>query len=277
MNVKEFRKFAEDNFWIHSKACGEVKFRLWESQEILLDAIEKAVSNGKRGVLVGLNRQIGASSALSLAAFYKALTMSGQNVVIAENDQEMAAMRLYAMKATAAKLPSVKHEKDDFVVNHESEGESRITVTTQTRFKKLRGTPSDITMLIIECVNWWKPININKLLEIGKNAFVVMVMLPSLGSESDKIWDSYGPEWERIFIPWYAEKTRVLTPPDGWEPQEYEAKMAMRVKAEMGVDLSPAQLYWYQRKRINAGRYEQSLRLLKQESAFSFHDAVSAE
>lgn len=277
INIEEFRKFAEDNFFIHSKACGEVKFRLRESQEILLDAIEKAVSNGKRGVLVGLNRQIGASSALSAMAFYNALDTAGHNIVIAECNKEMAAMRLGAMKATADKLPSVIDKKDGFVVHHEADGDSCITVTTEPQIQKLRGIRSDITLLIIESVNFWKEANIKALLEMAEQAFVVMVLLPSIGSESDKIWDSYGTEWERLFIPWYVEMSRQLPPPDGWEPQEYETKMASRVQAESGVELSNAQLYWYERKRKNASHCDIPARLLRQELSTTFHDAASAE
>lgn len=255
MNIEEFEKWVEVNLSVTDKRGNVAPFKLFESQKILARAIITTLNNPvKRGVLVAVNRQIGSSSLVHAIALYHAATTADANVVIGRQNQELAMWRQVS-RVDSRLIHSIR-----FV--------------TQNIVSRLNGETTPISLAVMEDGSGWSKSNTQTFLDICKCP-VIITMLPGTETLAHQLWIDADSAWDRCFIPWYAEKIRVLTPPARWKPQEYESKMAARVQAESGVELSNAQLYWYERKRENASMNGVSLRILDQELATTFHGGLT--
>jgi hypothetical protein len=252
----DFSYAAKNYFQISTKDGEDIPFRLWESQELILEKWywlrEKYPSKAQR-LMILKARQLGCSTVIEGLIAWATIFFSNRNsMVVSHNDAH--ASYLYSIMLHIFDMlpwwmkPMVSSRKQDtglYFANPNFEdrrfnpgNQSMVTVQSAMQTSGVGQGYKLNCVHLSEYADWdW-----DKFKEIvsgdmihgladNRNSFAFLESTgKGAGSPAEEMWVGQvelGEEgkWLPVFIPWFFEKTRILAPEKGWKPQQPELDM----------------------------------------------------
>lgn len=253
----DFRYCARNYFYIISKDGTECTMKLWDSQNLVLDALQAMRDRGKPGKILSIKaRQVGLSLLSEALIAWKCFYNSNETAIIASTDRKSAAHVFSYLTGIYKRLPlflKPEHSTlkiEDGLTLDTPFGEdpvrhvglnSRISLEWSNKKSGL-GRGQRVTAFHATEISDWR--SLDEILENEiKHALVkspeTLAILESTpkgaGTQSHALWQRMvelgdDADWYALFIPWFTEKTRVLAPHKGWRPNS--DSIAMREVVE---------------------------------------------
>lgn len=256
-----FEYAARNYFWIVNKQSGkEMLFRLWDSQELILESLYELRDKGlPQKLIICKSRQLGCSTLLDALMLWKTVFFRNQNAIIVSHNPGHAGQVLFSgivlyildrlpwwlkpMETSREIFDGVyfanknKDQKEDNPGN-----ESRIFVQAANQ-KTGVGQGVRITAAHISEIADYQQEKAREIIEgdLG-NAIVDEPGTIAVIESTGKIAESYfhrlwkkcveGGEdalWHPRFFPWFFDKSHFIPPVDGWAPQQEEIDIKAQV------------------------------------------------
>lgn len=271
--------------WISGEGREVVPLVLWDSQELVLDKIaelewerwkEFEEHGFSDGVLVAClkARQEGVSTLSQAMAAHRLTCWGNLFGLVAADVPDQSAYIFDMLERIVDHLPwFLNPGVTEHVKNSEikmgtgsaiwvGSGKS-VRGTTGSRGELARGRTLS-TATLTEVSTWEAPHQIDTaLLPAIPMHPMSLVILESTAKGRNNYWHALWKNacagvgrFKPVFVPWYSEPTKYrLPPPPGWTPSPttlvHAARCAETSPTWLGrkVDLSPEQLYWYERTR----------------------------
>ena len=326
----DFTYAAKNFFWITTKKRVEKLFSLWESQQLIFEHLMGLKARKvpmKMQILKA--RQLGSSTVVEGLIAWKTIFFRNVNSIVVSYDPEHAAYLFGIMQFIYDKLVwwlkpqcSSREYKDGLRFDNPDYEDRRMNpglnsqVTVQAANKRTGvGTGTRINAGHLSEYSLWNQeyaVDViekdlgNALAEDDPDMFAILESTAQgTGNYSYRLWKknvelAEQAEWHPLFMPWFFESSRVLSPPRGWRPEEPEVKMQERVSLDWlrcpneycqqyheryaktedregsvcptcktgileSYSLTLEQMCWMQRKRKNAEKDSESLKTLLQE------------
>lgn len=246
---QDYRYAARNYFWISDKNGRDVLMQLWDGQELVLQKMEDMKARGKsQKVIVIKARQLGMSIfGCSLLFWVTAFRTNRQGLLVSEDDDQTTNLFNTKLSSMYRMLPWWLRPKASsftidkgivFDVKNKADGmglNSRIGLQWSNR---KGGVGQGYTLNVFHGSEFTKWMDFSKVLETGlKHALVrspeTMAILESTaqgaGTPSHEFYNKCAnmaekSDWESLFLPYFFEKTYVITPPVGWKPDEKERR-----------------------------------------------------
>jgi len=288
-------------------------YPLWESQQLILAEIARVeyehwTTGHPDGILANLlkGRQLGASTFAQSCLGHRTTTHGFRKALIASDVPENSGSQgIFGMLELAvANLPwwlkplELFHNKDKHIVFKngssvivESGKSMKGGLTEEGGTKGNLGRSKTYSMAhLTELSTWERPEQIDDGLMPAIPVTPQTFMIKESTAKGRHNW--WHREWLvadrglgraiNIFIPWYAERSKYwLPPPTAWIPADDTLAFARRVQEHgpkymhRAVTLAPEQLYWYERKKLEANEKEELYKFLEEypaepEEAFQY-------
>lgn len=244
---EDFRYAAKNYFTITDKEGIDTPFSLWESQELILDALDELKKKNRPQKLIIIKaRQLGCSLLIEAIMAWGTMFFPNKTALVVSYNKDHAAylfsymynivfrmpvwlqpeMSTYKFEqGLVFDVPSTKTRKGTG-----SEGlNSRISVQWAN---KLTGVGQGIRVNQLHASEFSDWYNAEQVIEEDMKYALVndvstIAILEStakgVGNYSHQLWErmvELGDDaaWKPLFLPWFFEKKRVLAPPQGWKP-----------------------------------------------------------
>lgn len=322
-----FTYAARNYFRVVSKDKIEQYFDLFEVQELILEHLQWLQDQNRPAkMMICKARQLGASTLVEAIMAWLAMFYANTNCLVVSYDPDHAAYLFSLMQFVYDKMPwwlqpmcSSRKYETGLVFENPDPAQRRVNPGMNSRItvdgaNKMTGVGQGVRYNgahLSEVSNWRNAQSVIE--EDVKNALVAhwttvaVIESTPRGRENYyyKLWTKMvelgeRAGWSPKFYAWFFEKTRVLSPPQGWkiETAEMEVRDAIAmdwvrcagcnsffdrffqrrdqdgslcIKCQaapvVAFELSDQQAYWMQLERQNADLDLQSQRILKQEMA----------
>lgn len=257
-----FEYAAKNYFWITNKDTGDQLFRLWESQELILDEIWKIRAKGIAQKLIVLKaRQLGVSTLAESLVGWSTMFFPNTNGLVVSRDSKHAQYLFGIMLHIYDQLPwwlkpmIAKRKYDDglFFDNPDEEARrskpgvhSGIDVQAATQGAGI-GQGRRLTAVHLSEIGDWPEDTAREAVEgdikeaLAEKSTRTFAIIESTakgaGTYYHDLWKSSvdlgdRSEWHTIFLPWFFEKTRFIAPEIGWRPDKPELDMRERIQSD---------------------------------------------
>lgn len=295
----DFIYAARNYFYIVDENGDDMLFRLWESQELVLDELFRLRDKGKaQKILIIKARRLGVSTlAESLIAWRTMFFTNTSGIVVSASSghaQYLFGIMLHIhdqmpwwlkpMLATRSYKEGLLFDNPDPDRRRDEPGlHSLISVQAATQTTGVgQGTrvsaghvsefsdfPQEVARDIIEG-------DLEKAISQRVNSFAILESTAKgAGTYSHNFWKTQvkmaeRAKWLPLFLPWFFEKTRVLAPPGGWVAQQPELDMQKRVRTEWVRCDNPKCLRWEQALHEQEHREGGTCRFCGQGTLYSY-------
>ncbi len=256
----DFSYAARNYFMISTKDGEDVPFRLWESQELILEKwywLREKYPNRAQRIMILKARQLGCSTVIEGLIAWATIFFSNRNAMVVSHNDSHAAYLFGIMLHIFDMLPwwlkpmvdSRKQESGLIFANPKHEerrdnpgNQSMISVQSAMQVSGVGQGMRLNAVHLSEYADW----EFSKFKEIidgdmihaladNRNSFAFLESTgKGAGSPAEEMWTGQvelmeEAEWIPLFIPWFFEKTRVEAPPKGWRPEQPEMDMQEKV------------------------------------------------
>lgn len=256
---KDFSYAARNYFWIVNKKGEDIPFRLWESQDLILDKwywLREKYPDKAQKLMILKARQIGASSVIEGLIAWSIIFFPNKNGLVVSHNDSHAAYLFSILLHIYDHLPwwlrpmctSRKRESGLILANpnlddrRENPGNNSL-VSVQSA-AQISGVGQGMKLTSVHCSEFsdWQPDKFRDIIDgdmthaiadnINSFAFLESTG-KGAGSPSEEMWVAQNElieigeeaEWTPLFIPWFFETTRVMGPENGWKIQQPESDM----------------------------------------------------
>jgi hypothetical protein len=253
-----FQYAARNYFFIQTKKRQDILFRLWESQELLLEIILglKAKDRSQRVIIIKA-RQLGCSTVIEALIAWRSFFFANINSLIVSNTPEHAAYLFSIAQHIYDMLPwwlqpmvSSREFKSSMILDN-PDVEDRysnpglkshiwaVGATTKS------GVGQGIRLSVFhgsEFTEWdeWKAREIieedvpNAMDESGETLAALESTAKGAGNYSHSLWlkaEKLGDKsmWTPVFLPWFFDKSHTISAPITWKPKKDEEEMREKV------------------------------------------------
>lgn len=257
----DFSYAARNYFWIIDKQTKQDKlFKLWESQELILDTIMKMKSQGKSQRIICVKaRQLGASTVAEALIAHKVIYYRNTDCFIVSYDDAHAAYLFSIVQHIYDKLPwwmkpacYSREFKNGLILDNEPEerrfnpgNNSRVTAKGATA---VTGVGQGHALAGIHASEFcdWVPAKAREIIEEDvENALADSPMTfgflestaKGAGTYSHDFWqrmERMGDKatWYPLFLPWFFDRSRTISVPSQWKPKQEETDIRTRATAD---------------------------------------------
>lgn len=333
-----FRYAARNYFWIIDEHGQDILLKLLESQELILEKIEWLRNQGKaQKVMILKARRLGASTLVEAIIAWKTMFFYNSIALVLADKRDLATSLFGIMLNIYDKMPwwlkpdyTNKTYDGGLIFDNPDEKDRVRNLGLKSKIVvQVAGGQSSVAQgyrISVAHVSEYSSYEEWRAKEIIEgdlsyslaNNVGTIAALESTGKGSgtyaEKLWNANiklaeRAEWLPIFLPTFFEKSRVLSPPKGWRPQQPEddirkiaanewvrcdnasclqyreslfgeqwmfdsACPTCRAGTLRAVQLTDAQLYYMEDQRINKeAKGDEAVRELHQELAVTAQDA----
>ena len=247
---KDYRYAAQNYFWISDKTGQDQLLRLWDGQELLLQKMEDMKRRNKSQLVIVIKaRQLGLSLFGNSIVFWQCVFKQNRKGLIVSEDQDQS-VNLFNNYLTPMyrQLPwwlrprfsSFKLEEGIIFDVPLKEGGVGLNSSIRVQWSSRKGGLGQGYRLNAfhgsEFTAWR---SLKETLEedlkyaLVKNPDTVGILestAKGAGTESHAFYNKCAElaersDWEAVFLPYFFETTRVLSPPQGWKVGEEEKRM----------------------------------------------------
>lgn len=258
----DFIYAARNYFWITNKDTGDQLFRLWESQELILDEILRLKAKGiGQKLLILKARQLGCSTLIEAMIAHATMFFPNTNAVVVSVTGKHAEYLFGIMLHIYDQLPwwlkpmiSKRKYEDGLIFDNPNEEarrsnpglHSRVDVQAATQssgigegrritaahVSELGGWPEDVARETVE-----GDLKEALAMSSARTFAIIESTAKGAGTYYHRLWTSnveLGDRagWSTMFLPWFFERTRVIAPEIGWRPDKPERDLREKIKAE---------------------------------------------
>lgn len=259
---KDFSYASRNYFWITNKYREDVPFKLWPSQELLLEKVNELKAKNKPQKLIILKaRQLGFSTLIEAMIAWRTIFYSNVNSLIVSHAPHHAAFLFTIMTHILEKLPwflapmirSHKIEEGLVLENADPENSgqhpglnSRVVVQAANQLTGV-GQGYRISACHASEIADWDDNAARQILEgdlayaladnVETFAFIETTAKGS-GRYFHKMWENQvelgeEAEWMPCFFPAFMEKGRtVVVLPENWKPDDPEITLRNKIRAQ---------------------------------------------
>lgn len=260
--IKDFHFAARNFFWITDKRGRDILFKLWPSQELLLEIMAGLRARGRAQKVILLKaRQLGFSSLIEAKIAWRTMFFPNVDALVVSDSSQSASYLFNKMLHIYGRMPwwlrpmvasykfegGLWFENPDEEQRHKTPGlNSKVIVQEATQRTAIAQSMTLRALHASEFSSW--PQETARQAIIGDIPHALAEQDPDMfavlestghgaGSFAHKLWlqnMDLGDQahWHPVFFPVFMEKTRVLAPPQGWIPEEPEIKMREQAGAE---------------------------------------------
>lgn len=334
---EDFSYAARNYFWLATKDAQRVLFKLWEGQEIILDRLNWLKSrNTAQKLLIIKARQLGCSTLIEALIAWRTIYFSNINSMIVSYDEKHTAYLLkmvwhfldnlpWWMKPMSSSRKIREHlelDNPDAEARRSNPGLNSTlrctwanTMTEVGRGMALQAVHvSEFARFPEERAQKIIKEDLHTAIPRNPEAFAILESTAKgAGTYSHELWRTNmrlaeRADWYPLFLPWFFEKTRVESPPQGWHIAKPELEMKETAsrdwikcdspdcgrpaqRHEIGKDraglpcpfcnvgtshpyeLTDRQLRYMETERLNCGNDPEDAKKLKQEVASTAEEA----
>jgi hypothetical protein len=259
--ANDFEYAARNYFWITTKESKDTLFRLWPSQEILLDELHALKAMGRaQKLLILKSRQLGCSTLVEALLAWRSVFFPNINGLVVSVDEphsqklfsiilhiyDMLPWWLQPMVAAREYKDGIWFANPDPDQRRFNPGiNSKVYVQHSTQKSGIgQGETIHIAHISEHC-DWFEPVARQTIegdlkFALPNNPETIAVLESTghgAGSYGEELWLANVElgemaNWRPVFLPWFLEKSYVLAPPSGWHPDERMDSLNERVQTE---------------------------------------------
>ena len=265
MSKISFPYYAERYVWIRRDKGGDVRFKFWESQELILDTIAKMQDAGLPIFLINLKaRQIGASTLAEAILTHKVLTTPSITSLLAADEAKQSEFLFNMMERVFNHLPlwmrphRLYHVKGAHMFFDRMDSNVLVDAGNKRDGNVGQGKALHCGHLS-ELATWQNPEMVSEdlipaiLSAASPHSFWIF---ESTAKGKMSHWRDWWLAAKRgrfhgfvpVFVAWWVIKEKYQADPSiGWEPSDRVRRLARTLLLLKGVELTRKQMYWWDR------------------------------
>lgn len=253
---------------------------LWTSQKIVLDHIERGMSEGAHWFMIGKSRQVGCSTIIeALVLFWLAIHNNMIGAYVSDRQENRKVIRQKIDHFINSFPPNffgkrfkVEKANDDYILF--SNGSRLDLLVAGVKKKENWGEGRGYALVhATECSKYGSATGlanfVQALSEVNPVRLFIFESTSNGMNHWKEMWDEFGRDEfnkRRIFVGWWGKDSQRIEQWDmrfriyGYEPEPEEQKLIDKVYRDYGHKVSLEQLAWYREKQANLTVEEQALK-----------------
>lgn len=274
---EDFIYAARNYFWIKTKQNEDKLFSLWESQELILDELDRIKGKGMaQKLMIVKARQLGASTLIEAKVAHAVMFNANVDALVVSAHAQHTEYLFGIMAHIYDHMPwwlrpmlDRRSYEDGIFFDNPNKNERRTNPGLNSKVMLQSATGQTgvgqgrtITAAHVSEYSEYQQKKAKEMIEgdlkdaipeNNPNAFAILESTArGAGTYAHKLWlknVALGEEagWIPKFLPWFFEKTRFIAPEKGWRPDKPELDMREKVQSDwVRCSNIPACGMWYE-------------------------------